>query len=269
MHRHEPSILAHLRRPGPLAVLAVALGTTGCLDPDAPNDDLQDYAADEERQDPDDWTVAEDVEPEADPLPEMVGMEMIDIDGDGVLGEFDELVALDEPQAIGELACATASIANSTHGGSTSMSPTPNCGINTDSRTSPNTSYNPAGCPHQYITEVTGTSQRPLSFFWNWQGATLNANTCALAHANLSAYGAYLTWPLGVAWAKLGTTSVHGQWINTPWFGYCSWQYDAGSGPIPSLGSHFFFKVRTAVQATGFIFKQQVEGGISHGPGPC
>ena len=176
-----------------------------------------------------------------------------------------------EPQHTGEMACATTSIADYHDGATVAMSADPSCSIAYDGSTSPDTSYDPADCPHQYITQVTGTYGRPLGFYWSWHGANLDSTTCNLAHASLSAYGAtFSSWPLLVHWTKIGQTEVHGQWNATPWFNYCSWEYDDGYGPIPSLGAnHHYFEVRTAAQATGFIFKQRVEGGVYHGPGPC
>lgn len=194
----------------------------------------------------------------------------IDVDGNGVIDQLDDLVTVSDPVAIGEMACATTSIASATHGASVAMSTAPNCGYAWDGSVSPNTSYDPVGCPHQYVTEVTGTYNKPLSFYWDWHGGTLDQTTCGMAHANLSAYGAFYNWFTGTtSWTKIGTSSVHGQWVSGPWFSYCSWQYDQGSGPLPSLGNHLYYKVRTAAQATGFVFKQRVEGGVTHGNGPC
>jgi hypothetical protein len=194
----------------------------------------------------------------------------VDVDGNGVLDGMDELTTAPDPVAIGEMACATQALTDPIDGASVAMTPAPNCGYAYDGSTSPNTSYDTAGCPHQYVTEVTGTSGEPLSFYWDWHGANLDQTLCATAHASLTAYGAYFSWPFSINWVKIGTTSVHGVWQNGGLFSYCGWAYDTGKGPIPSLGSnHGYFKVRTATQATGFIFKQQVEGGVVHGDGPC
>ncbi len=201
--------------------------------------------------------------------PVRTGELAVDVDGNGVLDELDGLTTTDEPMAIGEMACATASIADPSDGASISMTPNPTCTFAWDGSTSPNTSYDPVGCPHQYITQVNGTFGKPLKFYWAWQGSNLDQNNCGLAHASISAYGAYLSWPWTTNWVKLGTSSMHGVWVDTPWFDYCGFEFDEGSGPLPELGTHGYFKVRTATQATGFIFKQQVEGGVTHGPGPC
>lgn len=193
----------------------------------------------------------------------------IDVDGNGVLDGMDDLVSVSDPVAIGEMACATNALIDPIDGATVAMSPTPNCGYAYDGSTSPNTAYDSVGCPHQYVTEITGTYNRPLSFYWDWHGGALNQTNCEMAHASLTAYGAFLTWPIALNWVKIGSTSVHGKWYSGPLFSFCGWEYDTGKGPIASLGNHLYLKVRTAVQATGFIFKQQVEGGVSHGPGPC
>lgn len=195
----------------------------------------------------------------------------VDVDGNGVLDDgMDAFTTVSDPVEIYEIACATQALTDPIDGASVAMTAAPNCGFAYDGSTSPNTAYDTAGCPHQYVTEVTGTSGEPLSFYWEWHGAVLDETLCETAHASLSTYGAYITlWPFSVNWVKLGTTSVHGVWYDTPWFDYCGWEYDPGKGAIPSLGNHIYFKVRTATQATGFIFKQPVEGGITHGSGPC
>lgn len=194
----------------------------------------------------------------------------VDVDGNGVLDGFDDFTTVSDPVAIGEMACATQALTDPTDGAIVAMAPAPSCGYGYDGSTSPNASYDTAGCPHQYVTEVTGTYGEPLSFYWDWHGAPLDETLCGLAHASLTAYGAHLSLnPLGLQWVKLGSTSVHGVWYDGGLFDYCGWEYDAGKGPLPSLGNHNYLKVRTAAQATGFIFKQPVEGGVWHGTGPC
>lgn len=254
--------------------LALILAMGGCADLDEPLD--RDFEADDARLDDEDLELLAWPQGEAPPEgeepdgPVRVGEIAVDVDGNGVLDKVDGLIASNEPVAIGELACATTSIADPTNGASVAMTQAPNCGYSWDGSTSPNTSYDPVGCPHQYVTQVNGTSGEALSFYWSWEGANLDQSNCSLAHASLSAYGAYISWPWTTNWVKLGTSSVHGVWVDGPLFDFCSWQYDAGSGPLPSLGAgHGYYKVRTAAQATGFIFKQKVEGGVVHGPGPC
>lgn len=196
--------------------------------------------------------------------------EAVDVDGNGVLDQMDDFATVSDPVAINEIGCATQALTDPIDGATVAMTVAPNCGYAWDGSTSPNTAYDTAACPHQYVTEVTGTSGKPLSFYWDWHGANLDETLCETAHASLSTYGAYITlFPFAVNWVKLGTTSVHGVWYDTPWFDYCGWEYDPGKGAIPSLGNHIYFKVRTATQATGFIFKQPVEGGVTHGSGPC
>jgi hypothetical protein len=261
---HDASFL----RTGLVRGIAAALVAAGCLtacdqatEHQGSNRALEDELDDEDLTDEEiDALIAEE-EAEED-------LEDLE-DGEPLFDASDDLVSVSDPTEIGELACATSSLANANNGATVAMSVAPNCGYAWDGSTSPNTSYDAPGCPHQYITEVTGTYGKPLSFYWDWQGASLTQTNCELAHANLSAYGATLSFPAGLTWSKIGTSSMHGTWVTTPWFSYCGWAYDPGSGPLPALGNHYYTKVRTAVQATGFIFKQQVEGGVTHGNGPC
>jgi hypothetical protein len=302
---HDATLLLTNLGRGLAAVLLAAGSLTGCDAPDDPTDralELDDEDVDDEEIDE---LVAEDADEQADEaaeaptvtetvadvlaqLPESMRIEglsaeeldrpvevsavtmVIDSDGNGQIDASDELVAASDPVMIGEMACATQALTDATDGAVVAMTAAPNCGYAYDSSTSPNTSYDTAVCPHQYVTEVTGTSDEPLSPFWDWHGGNLTADNCDLAHASLTFYGATWNWFTGTSWTKLGSTSVHGVWIDGQLFDYCSWQYDAGKGPLPSLpAGHNYFKVRTAAQATGFIFKQRVEGGVWHGNGPC
>lgn len=190
-----------------------------------------------------------------------------------------ELTADIDPQLIGEAACATASISNPDNGASVAMTTAPSCGFAWDGSTSPNTAYNPAGCPNQYITEVTGTQGEALSFYSAWQGIALDETYCELSSMALSGYAAKWVavkvgsfWYFTLQWTKIGTTLMHGQWFSGPFSG-CYWQYESGYGPLPSLPSgHVYNRVRTATQGVVlavFPFKQPVEGGVRHGTGPC
>lgn len=195
---------------------------------------------------------------------------VVDSDRNGQIDASDELVAASDPVMIGEMACATQALVDPTDGAVVPMTAAPNCGYAYDSSTSPNSSYDTAVCPHQYVTEVTGTSGTAMSSFWDWHGGNLTSSNCELAHANLTFYGATWNWITGTSWTKIGGTAVHGVWVDTPLFDYCGWQYDAGKGAIPSLApGHNYYKIRTAAQATGFILKVPVEGGVWHGNGPC
>jgi len=193
---------------------------------------------------------------------------------------LDDFSAEVEPQLIGEQACATTSISNANNGGTIAMTQAPNCGYAWDGLTSPNTSYNPSGCPNQYITHVSGTQGEPLSFYAQWHGTTLNETYCELASMALSAYGGRWvvqnvngTWYFTIQWTKFGTTLQHGSWTASGWFQGCNWQYENGYGPLPTLASgHFYNRIRTAAQGVVlavFPFKQRVESGVFHGAGPC
>lgn len=194
----------------------------------------------------------------------------IDSDRNGQIDASDDFVAATDPVMIGEMACATQALADPIDGATVAMTNAPNCGYAYDSSTSPNSSYDTAACPHQYVTEVTGTTGEAMSSFWEWHGGGLTSSNCSLAHANLTFYGATWNWITGTTWTKIGGTAVHGVWIDGPLFDYCSFQYDTGKGAIPSLAAgHSYYKVRTAAQATGFVLKVPVEGGVWHGDGPC
>ncbi|MGH1346440.1 MAG: hypothetical protein ACRBN8_33045 [Nannocystales bacterium] len=193
---------------------------------------------------------------------------------------IDDFSAELEPQFIGEQACATTSISSANNGATVAMSTPPNCGYAADGATSPNTSYNPAGCPNQFITHVSGTSGNALSFYSEWHGIALDETYCELSSKALSAYGGQWTvqfingsWYFSLSWTKIGTTLQHGQWSSGGWFAGCNWQYEDNYGPIPSLPQgHLYNRVRTATQGVVlalFPFKQRVGGGIRHGNGPC
>ena len=191
----------------------------------------------------------------------------------------DDFAAELEPQLIGEQACATASLSDPNDGESIAMSSAPNCGYAYDTSTSPNTSYNPDGCPNQYITHISGTSGEALSFYSAWRGIELDETYCELSSMALSAYGGKWvvqsfggTWFITVKWTKFPTALMYGNWVPSGWFQGCNWAYESG-GPVPPLPSgHGYSRIRTAVQGVVlaiFPFKQEVEGGIWHGPGPC
>lgn len=304
---HDASFLPTRLVRGIAAALVAAGCSTGCDSADEPTDralelddeDLTDeeidaLIAEEEAQEADvaadaaiDPAITETVADVLAQLPESMRVEglsseelarpvevsattmAVDSDGNGRIDPSDELVAASDSVAIGEMACASQALTDATDGAVVAMTAAPNCGYAYDSSTSPNSSYDTAVCPHQYVTEVTGTSGTAMSSFWDWHGGGLTSSNCELAHASLTFYGATWNWFTGTSWTKIGSTSVHGVWVDG-FFDYCSWQYDAGKGAIPSLAAgHNYYKVRTATQATGFILKVPVEGGVWHGNGPC
>jgi hypothetical protein len=219
---------------------------------------------------PDDLAL-EDLGPEALDIPVVVSSTG-GVEG-SVIPHADAFTTAIDPMATGELACATASIADPADGAQVAMSATPLCGFAFDGSISPDTTYDPVGCPHQYITEVTGTEGRALSAYWGWYPVTLDQTICDASQRSISMYAAALifstrTRTVTESWTKIGTATVHGQWMSgsSP---YCDWVLD-NNAPLLALGSgHFYWKVRTASVATSFGFKQVVEGGVAHGPGPC
>lgn len=205
---------------------------------------------------------------------------VLDLSETPAIAPIEAFSAETEPQFSGEQACATTNISNPNNGATIWMSPPPACSYADDGATSPNTSYGPTGCPHQFVTEVRATSGRPLSFYSAWRGISLNETYCELSSMGLSAYGG--RWQVGyiggimvfsLQWTKIGTTRQYGEWTSGGWFPQCSWQYDTGYAPLPTLQSgHIYSRVRTAAQ--GFVFalfpfKQRVESGVTHGSGPC
>lgn len=279
--RHPLFLLASI---GPIGIVALSLATVGCVDAsefDAAEFDAAELDASEldaaplDDDPPREATPDVFAWPQGEPwdeaaldegsTPVTAAWAAVDLDGNGVLDPRDGLVPVSDPAAIGEMACATASIADPIDGASVAMGPS-FCGAS-DGSISPNGAYDPPGCPGQYITEVTGTFGRALQFYWDWHGGNLpGIAECGTAHADISAYGAFLTWPWGIQWVKLGTSSVHGVW--SPWG--CFWGYDSGSSPLPALGNNPYIKVRVAVTAHGSVpGNVRVEGGVMHDVGPC
>ncbi len=215
---------------------------------------------------------------------ESLPAELLDMDGDApmlVVLDDAELEDLDgperfaaelEPQQIGEFACATASIANPANGQAVAMD-----GFEgVFSATSPNASYSPAGCPKQFITEVTQTSGRDFDIMWDWHGVGLGtAYQCENARAKVSVYGRYLTmtspFHFEFRWRKLRTSKFHGE-FSDDLLSICSFAIDGFSLPLQSFENSSYSTIRTAVQATwgpgDWDVRQRVEGGIRYYPAP-
>lgn len=212
-----------------------------------------------------------------DPPSDAVQGEQIEGDESGLL------TAAAAPLQLGEQACATASLADANDGTTIQMGPSPSCGVTQDGSTSPTTNYDPRRCPDQYITQVSGTYGRSLEFYSDWHGIQLDETYCELSSLATSAYGGTWVlenfngnWSATLEWTALGTTREHGSWQPPgpfPVISGCSWDYDNGYGPLPYLTSgHGYSRVRIATRGIVLAlvpFKQRVEGGVSHGSGPC
>lgn len=212
----------------------------------------------------------------ADPQTDVFAPEIED-DATAAFDGPDGLAADIDPLAIGEPQCATTSIASATNGEQVAMSPeSPQCGEHFNGSVSPNASYNPAGCPNQYITEVTGTQNREFDFYWDWRGSALNSDTCELAHVFVTAYGRYysVSWNgtyyvISIVWDKLGTEGRSGDWVSGPFFSLCTWDLDQGTAPLPHMNAaHGYNRIRLASQGVVFAIwpiKQRIEAGVKHG----
>lgn len=181
----------------------------------------------------------------------------------------EELAATFDPAALGELACATTSLADPHDGATVSWTAAPNCGYSYDAATSPDSSYDPTGCPNRWITQVNSVYGRPLDFYVVWAGADLDETTCELASIHASSFGHNLSAGIGGAyWERLDSMTLQGHWG-----GYllgCRFEPVNRFGELNSLPSgHPYWSVRVAAFAQGFLIKQPVTAGIVHGPGPC
>lgn len=141
----------------------------------------------------------------------------------------------------------------------------PSCGYASTISTSPNSSYtNPGDCSYAYISEVTGTAGRALTFTVGWNGGALNSSNCTYAMLGVAGFGRKSDG----TWDYLGQAILQGHWYSGL-FSYCGFVVTSGS--VPSLSSgHSYNTVRASVAASaGFLSPVSVTGGVSYGPGPC
>jgi hypothetical protein len=141
----------------------------------------------------------------------------------------------------------------------------PSCGYASTTSTSPNSSYTNAGnCSYAYISEVTGTTGRALTFTVGWNGGALNSSNCSWAVLGLAGFGRKTDG----TWDYLGQATLQGHWYSGL-FSYCGFVVTSGSMPSLSSG-HSYNAVRASVAASaGFLSPVSVTGGVSYGPGPC
>ena len=150
---------------------------------------------------------------------------------DGTLGEVQAAVGA-------EPGCATTSIA-SPSGGSFVAS------ASGASVSSPDDKYNTAGCPNQYVAEVTGFIAQCGSFFVDWdQPMPTNATDCASTRLQYHMYG------YNGAWSGAVFNSYQaGLWNGAS----CTLGLNAPGYPNGSSNMTAYSKVRVAVEAWQWV----------------
>jgi hypothetical protein len=181
---------------------------------------------------------------------------VVDSNGNGAIDRMDDLVPMTDPVAIGEMGCATQILGNPIHGATLALS---GWVTSADIALSPSTGYGTGACPDQYVVEVTGTYDEPLTFLAHRFSLQYpSALVCSLTEVDVTAYGAAELWNGMVLWGNLGSTSLHGVWDGDS----CDMEPDVGQSEPPSLEDHSFFKVRVAARARILGVKQQVYAGV-------
>jgi hypothetical protein len=182
---------------------------------------------------------------------------VVDSNGNGAIDRMDDLVPMTDPVAIGEWGCVGQSLGNPVHGATLVLTDSV---ISWDAATSPSTAYGTAACPSQYVVEVTGTYDEPLTFraqpYWAQYPSAL---TCSLTEVDLTAYAAAELWNGMVLWGNLGSTRLRGVWDGDS----CAMEPDVGQSEPPSLEDHTYFKVRVAARARILGVKQRVTAGVA------
>lgn len=183
----------------------------------------------------------------------------VDSNDNGVIDGMDDLVPIDDPVEIGEMACAGQVFFDASDGGYASVQD----GALYASSTAPNTSYGTAGCPGQYVVEVTNTLGHPLRIIRDWvRSSPENPSSCTDTSLDVTVYGAFQLFGYP-AWARLAGTSMHAVWHAGPITSECFWVLDAGEEALPELdASHGFTKIRIALRATKSGSKRRVTGGV-------
>lgn len=184
----------------------------------------------------------------------------VDSNDNGVIDGMDDLVPIDDPVEIGEMACAGQVFFDASDGGYASVQD----GALYAHSTSPNTSYGTTGCPNQYVVEVSNTLGHPLRIIRTWvPNSPENPSSCDDSNLDVTVYGAFQLFG-SPAWARLASTSMHAVWYAGPTTSHCLWVVDAGETALPELdASHGFSKLRIALRATKSGFKRRVTGGVS------
>lgn len=182
---------------------------------------------------------------------------VVDANGNGAIDRMDDLVPMNDPMALGEMGCATQSLANPVHGATLGWYGSV---VAIEAATSPSTAYGTAACPDQYVVEITDTYDEPLTFHadrhWVQSPSQL---ICGSIEVDLTAYVAVELelWDT-VMWGKLGSTRLHGVWNGD----YCVMEPDVGQSERPAIEDHSYFKVRVAARARLQGFKQRVWAGV-------
>lgn len=175
-------------------------------------------------------------------------------------------------EALGENACTTVSISNSTDGAAVNYNEGA-CGGGWafSYSTSPDGSYdNGSTCPYQYVVEVDSVNHNNtitdyLALAWN--GVTLNTATkCSDAHVYGKMWGYACIWNYGCDWYSIGQAYEHGVWTGSS----CVFAYDTGSGNVYTQGVLAYGKYRIAAQATENGTDQSIAAGVaSYNPNSC
>jgi len=191
--------------------------------------------------------------------------------GCGTTEDAEAEVGETQQASVGDAACATVSPLVSPDGTSGTMGADPHCSTAFQSFTSPNASYDwsPNACARTYVAEITGTTNRALSFTVSDGGPALTADSCPLVGVVGAAHGKRVS---DGQWVLIGKTTLHGEWISGPFFTGCVFVKDANSGVIPAAtgtGLRNYSRVRVEGVSVGFIFQRRVSVGISYGTGPC
>jgi hypothetical protein len=135
--------------------------------------------------------------------------------------------------------------------------------------TSPDTSYDPAGCENQWITQVTSATDKPLHFQVDWAGPELTEQTCEYAYIQAATFGYDSSGGRTNAfWEPLDTVSLRGHWY--PVSNNC--YFEPIDGGLEDLDAgHPYSAVRVAALAHDVFFsKHRVTAGISYLPVvPC
>lgn len=112
--------------------------------------------------------------------------------------------------------------------------------------TSPNGTYNPAGCPNQWVAEFSRPNGFPYITHITWAD-TMSSTVCNAAHLVLTAWSRNDPDGGTGPWTQVGTTTIlNGSWSN----GQCSFP---GATPFINGGSE---KVRLA----GSAYTQYMSG---------
>ncbi len=159
-------------------------------------------------------------------------------------------------EAIGETSCTTVPIPAS----QISVAPA-GCSALTARVTSPDASYNPAGCANALIAQFNGSNYHPFLAGVTWLGQPLNASNCAAAR--FTVYGWDYTTPPGGPggaappfWTAKGNYVLTGVWSTTE--NACNFARSGWSGVMTPTAGMYTQAARVAAEATLNGVKQRL-----------